>query len=258
MRKRVFAAVAAVLGTMTTLATPAQAITNGQPDPVHTNVGIIIFYADEAATTPTHRCTGTLIDGDTVLTAGHCTEGAAAAQIWFDQHVVRQPGGYPLAGGTMGEPITHPDFVWQIPNTSDVGVIQLTETPPQVGISSLAPVGYLDDLATQRGRQDVSFVVSGYGLQRIRPTEIRNTDRLQAVVRLTNLRSALTDGYNIHHTGAPGTGGGTCFGDSGGPIFNSAGAIVAVTSFGLNANCAGGGFGFRVDTAAINAWVESF
>ena len=36
MRKRVFAAVAVVLGTMTTMATPAEAVTNGQPDPVHT------------------------------------------------------------------------------------------------------------------------------------------------------------------------------------------------------------------------------
>ena len=255
MRKRVFAAVAAVLGTMTTMATPAQAVTNGQPDPVHTNVGIIIFY--DANGNPTHRCTGTLIDGDTVLTAGHCTSGAASAQVWFDEHVVRSEGGYPFDGGTMGDPITYPNYTGQIPNTGDVGVVQLTETPPQVGISSLAPVGYLNDLATRRGRQDVSFVVSGYGLQQVKPTEIRNTDRLQAVVRLTNLRSALTDGHNIHHSGAPGTGGGTCFGDSGGPIFNAAGAIVAVTSFGLNANCAGGGFGFRVDTADVAAWVNS-
>ena len=66
--------------------------------------------------------------------------------------------------------------------------------------------------------------------------------RLRANVRLIDLRSALTDGFNIHHTGAPGTGGGTCFGDSGGPVFSQGtSTIVGVTSFVFNQNCAGGG-----------------
>ena len=149
MRKRVLAVVAAVVAAVVggvTTATPAAAVTNGQPDSVHTNVGIIVFYNEAGA--PTHRCTGTLIDGDTVLTAGHCTYGAASAQVWFDQHVVRTEGGYPFDGGTLGEPVTYPGYTGQIPNTGDVGVIQLTEAPR-------ADTGRYDSLRAQDSGEEI-------------------------------------------------------------------------------------------------------
>jgi hypothetical protein len=53
--------------------------------------------------------------------------------------------------------------------------------------------------------------VVGYGLQDVKPTPIAERVRMQAKVSLVNLRSALTDGYNIHFTATPGTGGGSCF-----------------------------------------------
>ncbi|HEC35865.1 MAG TPA: trypsin-like serine protease [Anaerolineae bacterium] len=52
---------------------------------------------------------------------------------------------------------------------------------------------------------------------------------------------------------------GTCFGDSGGPIFHGdSNVIAAVTSFGPNANCAGTGGGYRVDTVDDQAWINIF
>jgi hypothetical protein len=53
--------------------------------------------------------------------------------------------------------------------------------------------------------------------------------------------------------------GGTCFGDSGGPQFLADTNIVAaVTSFGLNGNCAGVGGGYRVDQADDLDWLTTF
>jgi len=50
--------------------------------------------------------------------------------------------------------------------------------------------------------------------------------------------------------------GGTCSGDSGGPLFlGDSNVVAAVTSFGMNYNCAGVGGGYRVDTADDLDWL---
>jgi secreted trypsin-like serine protease len=69
-----------------------------------------------------------------------------------------------------------------------------------------------------------------------------------------DLRSRLADGYDLAHSGDPGRGkGGTCFGDSGGPVFLSGSTIImGVTSFGLSAqNCTGPGSAYRTDQPAV-------
>ena len=83
-------------------------------------------------------------------------------------------------------------------------------------------------------------------------------------VHLINLRSALTDGFNLHYSSNPGAGqggsGGTCFGDSGGPVIHNdpqlGEVIVGVNSFVLNSNCKGAGFAYRVDTAPVQDFIE--
>jgi secreted trypsin-like serine protease len=75
---------------------------------------------------------------------------------------------------------------------------------------------------------------------------------------LVNLRSALNDGFNLQTQGNGNGQGGTCNGDSGGPVFlgpYSSNLVVAVTSFGLNTLCRGTDFAFRVDTAAVQTWM---
>ena len=53
--------------------------------------------------------------------------------------------------------------------------------------------------------------------------------------------------------------GGTCFGDSGGPILlGDSDTIGGVTSFGLNGNCAGVGGAFRIDRQVELDWINGF
>jgi hypothetical protein len=235
----------------------AAAITYGEPDGTeHPYVGLVVFYDEEG--TPTHRCSGTLLSPTVFLTAGHCTFGADSAQVWFEPEITRASG-YPLTGGVTGTPYTHPDFGESFPNTSDLGVVVLDEPVQLDEYGELPELGVLDALATRRGQQERTFTVVGYGLQEVRPKPQADLVRYQATSQLVNLRSALTDGYNLQTTNNPGIGGGNCFGDSGGPVLlGDSNVVVAVDSFGLNSNCKGVDFNYRTDIKNAQEFIEPF
>ena len=121
---------------------------------------------------------------------------------------------------------------------------------------TIADAGTLDRLASatgQGGKGNIEFTVVGYGLQSVKPVESATKQRMVGTVSFVNLTSALSGGINLHYSNNPGQGhggsGGTCFGDSGGPVLYS-GEIVAVNSFVLNNNCNGAAFGYRVDVSS--------
>jgi hypothetical protein len=275
-----FAAAAAAVGL---LSAPAGAVQGGTPDGNgHPNVGLSVFLYHGI---PLWRCTGTMVAAQIYLTAGHCTGIDAdlgvrpdSAQVWFDSGPIAHgthafdgtpckasDTGYPCKGEYTGTPVPHPGWngFLTLPNSHDLGVVQLTQAP-NVGISKIAPDGYLDDLATQRGRQNVDFTVVGYGVQFERPNlEVALRQRFVGTNQLQNLRSHLAGGYNVTMTDSPGNGtggGGTCFGDSGGPIFHtdSNGQVwqVAVISYGTK-YCHGSSAAFRLDNAQARAFLSS-
>jgi hypothetical protein len=290
--KRFITLLAGVVASLSLLAMPAGAVTgNFVEDNEHPFVGLVAFYDVDPVTgeeTFLWRCSGSLITDRVFLTAGHCTEQDVAegedspdlARIWFHQNVggsfdpvtgAEDPNtGYPnrcLPGDPLCvESTLLFDFGFNefagFPNIHDIGLIILPEDQavslPEYG--ELAEPGFLDSLATQRGRQEVTFTVSGYGVSLANPTRsVSFRERLMASTILVNLNSALTGGFNLQLSAAPAQGrGGQCFGDSGGPIFYGgyeSNTIVAVVSFGLNQNCAGTGFGFRIDTTASIDWI---
>jgi hypothetical protein len=238
---------------------------------------LIAFY--DANGTFTHRCTGSLITPSVFLTAGHCTDaatGATQARIWFEQDAgvgfdaatgTPAPSGYPVSGGVTSHTLLDDGYssLPGSPDTHDVGLaildqpITASKYAGQItSFPALAAPGSVDVLAKRRGRQDVTFTASGYGLSLSNPVKsLSFRERLMATEKLNNLGSHLTDGFSIQTSASPGDGrGGTCSGDSGGPLlYSSTNTIVAVNSFGLNANCRGNDFMYRVDRQAVLDWI---
>jgi hypothetical protein len=218
----------------------AYAVTYGEPDgDGHPYVGMVAFY-DESGEYM-WRCTGTLLSPTVLLTAGHCTFGTTSAKVRFDSEITDPE--HPFADGASGTPHPHPDYddYWSgFPNTYDVGVVILDE-PANIGEHGELPeLGALDGLDTRRGHQDLVFRTVGYGDQCVKPYVQEDRTRYTSTSLLVNLRSALTDGYNLHTSNNPGKGhgtsGGACFGDSGGPIFypEDSNTVVGIVSFGMN------------------------
>ena len=253
-----------VLGLMAAGISTAMAITDGEPDgDGHPYVGLMV--AQDGSGVPMWRCSGTLISPTVFLTAGHCTDGAAHAEIWFDADV--QSGvpanGYPLNGDVGGTPYTHPQYNPNAFFLYDLGVVVLDAPVTMDEYGELPGRNRLDALAKKRGKQDVTFTAVGYGLQKSFPdaaswkTQALKI-RMVAHPTLVQINGGIAGDSSLLLSNNANTGG-TCFGDSGGPNFIGDSKVIAgVTSFGMNGTCAGTGGVYRVDRADDLDWVAGF
>jgi hypothetical protein len=276
--RRVVAAFVALVCMGAVSVAPAGAITgNFEKDFVHNYVGLIAYFNADGEFS--HRCSGALINPTTFLTAGHCSDVADPnvdhAIIYFSQ-----------SGGSTYNPVTGAAAVTGYPyscvNTAeypcrvastlsnpgftglqgigqdnlDVGLAILDEPLFLSKYGSLADVGYLNSVAAQTGRPAL-FTATGYGVSDIKPVSVSFRERLMATLKMVNIGSRYEGGTNLHLSANGGGGkGGTCFGDSGGPILDQGtDIIVGVNSFVKNGNCAGSGFAYRTDTTATLNWI---
>ncbi|MFC7362599.1 trypsin-like serine protease [Nocardioides astragali] len=278
MRKMLVLLTGLLMATTVT-APPAAAITGNYVEDVeHSFVGLVVFYDEEGEFV--QRCSGSLLTSTVFLTAGHCTDaatGAVTARVYFQQdagaHYDPATGmdpvsGYPetCAAGTLGTLCATSDELYNygfpggLPDSGDAGLVILDQDIAMPEYGALAAAGTLDRLATRRGQQALTFTASGYGLTEVNPVKVTSfRERLMAQAQLTNLRSHLTDGFNLQTNGNGAGRGGTCSGDSGGPVFYGgfeSNLIVAVTSFGLNEYCRGTDFAFRTDQQAVLDWIR--
>lgn len=142
----------------------------------------------------------------------------------------------------------------------DAGVVVLDEAITGLGFGELPSEGYLNQFLSSP-KNEQRFTPVGYGLRYIRPTKIEFGDtRQQASVMLIGLKGVfgIPEGVAVKFSNNNGKAhkGGTCFGDSGGPIFDGdSNVIVAVNSFGINGNCAGTGGGYRIDKQPDLGWI---
>lgn len=271
------AMVVAVLALLASVAPSASAITGGQPDgELHPNVGLILFYQPDGR----FRCSATLISPTILLTAAHCTEGTLGSTlVTFDSVIAeRPPSPFPVAadpsvgftpeeitaaGYLSGTALTHPDYsgFTDLANWNDVGVIVLDRAVTSITPATLAPVGYLDQFA-QPALNSTIFEVVGYGTEVRKPASGPQKPQPMSyplIRRYTTSPGQKLTPQILQLNGNPNDtrgGGGTCFGDSGGPVFLN-GYLVAVTSYGYTANCRYLGGYQRVDIPVVRNWLAS-
>lgn len=264
----------AVAGLLLSAATlPAFAVTFGSPDgSAHPFVGNLLFERPDGY----YSCTGTMMSPTVMLTAGHCTEelGVANVRTWvtFNPDVSIDSGcatraclnawlDDPANGWVRGTAIPHPqydDFAgWPKAPTYDVGIVTFDAPISMAVYGELAPLGFLESI---RKAADNKFTVVGYGQQGlIKPFLSEEWRRYVGSLKLIETGSSWTGGgMSAKFTNNPGTGGGTCFGDSGGPIFyKDTNVVVAVVSWGQTP-CIGVDFNFRTDVPATLDFVEPY
>lgn len=261
----------------------------------HPYVGFMLFY--DPTEPGWFSCTGTLLDRETFLTAGHCTfgvgtdgeitaGGSGGNDVWVTFDEVVDLSGFPRRADFPTEAalydarsdwlndnshftrgISHPHNLFNnfaaFPANHDVGVVTLDDPHTLSRYGVLAPVGTLDRLAgTAKNHNKVIVETAGYGIQSIKPDFISLDERWKSTSTIVNLKSALTDGWNVHTSNNPSPAngrGGTCFGDSGGGVFlNNTNQIVAVVSFGINSNCKGADYQARTDIADSQDFILPF
>lgn len=295
-----------VVAAMMALATagPATAITYGEPDDgEHPYVGFMIFY--DPTEPGWFSCSGTALDEDTFLTAGHCTYGigtdgeavldaegdvvtSGGTDVWVTFADTDVLAGWPARADhpteealydarsawldanpeyISGTAYPHPDYdgFSGFPVNYDVGVVQLDAAAPLTSFGELAPLGTAEDLAGATGRNRNNALVEnvGYGIQSIQPKPMDETTRYKSTSRIVEVNGNIATGGNLHTLNNPsavGGTGGTCFGDSGGPLLYPAedGVIVGVTSYGYTSNCRYIDGYQRVDIPVVQDWLAGF
>jgi Trypsin len=257
-------ALVAMLAAAVFVVPASQAITDGVPDlDGHPYVGLMV--AQDANGTPLWRCSGTLLSATVFLTAGHCTDGAAHIEIWFDDGYpipIGNPGNdvpnYPFVGDVGGTPHTIPGYAFP---TRDLGLVTLDGGGWPVGTYGQLPTaGQLDSL---KPRNSTTFTSVGYGLQKAFPDAASWQDsalrtRMVAYPHLIQINKGIVGDYSLLLSNNAATGG-LCFGDSGGPNFLGNSTVIAGTSdYVINGNCAGTGGVFRLDKQDLIDWVNSY
>ena len=131
--------------------------------------------------------------------------------------------------------------------------MELNTAAPVTTFGELAALGTVEALAgSPDGRNDALVETVGYGIQSVQPAPMDVETRYKSTSRIVQVNGNISEGGNVHTLNNPsaiGGRGGSCFGDSGGPLFvNNTNDVLAVVSFGFSPTCHGADYSWRVDT----------
>ena len=245
-------------------------ITFGAPDAgAHPYVGVLLFVQNGVGY---YSCTGTLISPTVMVTAGHCVESEgnlnSVTYVRFTENALADRSAYPSRQAWLdaewilaSQVIAHPQFddFAAFPNTYDVGIVILSKPVilPEYGV--LPELGLLESISRSPKAKRL-FTAVGYGQQgEINPFYGDIFARYSGTTMLIEAHSTRAGkGQSAKFSNNPGTGGGTCYGDSGGPIFyGTSNVIGAITSFGFTP-CIGNDFNFRLDTQTAQDFIRQY
>lgn len=146
---------------------------------------------------------------------------------------------------------THPDYSDPAFYLNDLGVLTLDAPRPANQYGELPELKLLDSLVKRKSK--LRFEAVGFGVEKSNLLSSSGGDnRRKAQLKLVNTIGVGGAGGGISAKFSSNKGktstGGTCSGDSGGPIFLDPGnVIVAVTSYGISPTCSDGTGGYRID-----------
>ena len=216
-------------------------------------------------------CSGTMITSNVFLTASHCT-------LFFQQDLAPQgytayvsldssiPFGSLTSNKTellaVAQVVTNPNYNPAQSDSGDIAVLILQRNVRGITPAKLPSCGLLDQMVAQNGLKSAVFTAAGYGVQnRLVGGGVPFFQDLNPIPRMFSFSSfnSLNGGY-LRLSQNPSTGnGGTCFGDSGGPIFltvNGQQVLVAITITG-DTVCRSTNVTYRLDTESAQAFLAS-
>ena len=250
------AALACNDGSAPTAPVPAgpASISNGTPTgSAYGNVGALLIDADADGVID-FFCSGSLIAATVFLTTGHCTDNPPGAVYYvsFAPDVLPLPPISEFIVSTEAHTST----------TDDIGVVILP-AGETAGIPTLElpTEGLLEDLKKRGVLARTPAVVVGYGTASLNRGPL--TSELDGVRKVATTKVLSIQGPFLFIADAHGQSGsgGTCGGDSGGPVFLEGldpNAIVAITAFGFPEGCHAIGGYVRLDTPSALAFLDNY